>query len=522
MYIDNFTEEEHSRLIELLKNNPIIKGNYLHEDGIPAGDINKYVDTNAVEALTEILTNFHAEVEKARFEKIAEGGPDAILANVKEQMPLIMKRERANIEKAEKDTGQDLSNLKNFTPEDAADILLRELSLHVSAISRQEEAQQQFVALLIGYINKSKAIDGKVNEYLKKAIEEAILTPVQEETGHFLQNIKKLSILNDKINKVTLNNPNGMLLNADTNGQLTLFFNSQETSSSTVSFSLTLPETYKGLSRKISGFDIAILSTVCSLYEKANVKYLILSPEQILRVMNGKQPNDTKFNVSDAKIKKCIECMEKIRKTDLFIDITQEIENNNLKIEDERLEGGVYQDPLIECGILTTKTDKGTRKDFVIKNQSFWYIYNSTKKHVVSIPFELLDTSAYISDADYVTEFKYYLVKQIVFLIYSKDNKINEDNIILLDTIYKDSGVPTPEERAEKTSFTSENAAKTYIRKCKQADKEKIEGLLKSFKEKDFIKDFIAINKRNKPLNKGEIIKGYKIQINSNYPLEKK
>lgn len=524
MYIDNWTEEEHSRLIELLKNNPIIKGNYLHEDGIPAEDINKYVDTNAVEALTEILTNFHAEVEKARFEKIAEGGADAILANVKEQMPLIMKRERANIERAEKDTGQDLSKLKNFTPEDAANILLRELSLHVSAISGQEEVQQQFVALLIGYINKSKAIDGKVNEYLKKAIEEAILTPVRglQERRKALPAIKTYGLMNDK-SVAQMIEEDGGIFQLEADGQLALRWIVDQSGKKEETFNIYIALAYEGedlhISKKLTAFDKQVYEAVGTLFHYCRQdnpnSALYITPQDIWRTMNGKNASDTNARPSDKRIKRICDSMEKMQYTRFYMDITDEMQKRKYTFKDERITEGKIKTYLLKCDCISFKTEKGrVLEGYKITEEPILYTYNRIKDRLLYVPFEMLDTSDYISDTENVAEFKGYLMQQIQLMMNAKEagkegkkkGYFQRNNTILINSIYESTGIATPEERITADKYPDKKDRSNAIRKLKKQDREKIEGILTSWTVKKWIKTF-------KPVKEGQQIAGYEIII---------
>lgn len=502
MYIDNWTEEEHSRLIELLKNNPIIKGNYLHEDGIPAEDINKYVDTNAVEALTEILTNFHAEVEKARFEKIAEGGADAILANVKEQMPLIIKRERANIERAEKDTGQDLSNLKNFTPEDAANILLRELSLHVSAISGQEEAQQQFVTLLIGYINKSKAIGGKVNEYLKKAIEEAILTPIKEENALQLRqkpiNLKKYGLMKASAASQLLLPTD--IFQIEPNGQLRLIYEPEQNRKKenqiityvSLSF-IPEDENYK-INRRLTAYDKSVYQTISSLYVSNRQLYpegpLEFTYREIYKAMAGKSLND-KAGVSDKQLDKLRNSIRKMSITLFEMNAGEEVKKHGLKFMDPQFDTkGRCSTYLINCNETFIQCEKGHIANGIVINQTpILYVYNQAKGQVELVDHYLLDVSDKTSISENVTEFRDYLLLEIKLMKNYKEDKkaYPRNNIISLATLYEKTGIMPPEERI-KDYNTADKAKK--IRKLRDADTDKIEAILTSWKGKGWIKNF--------------------------------
>ncbi len=127
-----------------------------------------------------------------------------------------------------------------------------------------------------------------------------------------------------------------------------------------------------------------------------------------------------------------------------------------------------------------------------------------------------------------MTEFKFYLLRQIQYLknqaekaISDKKSKqkINPDNVILLETLYKGAGIPTPEERAiewaksgktasnEKGEAELKKAIDTQTRKNRSADKEKIESILNSWISKKWIKGYTAISGKNKTIS------GYSIKM---------
>lgn len=170
MYIENWASEEHDRLIEILKKTkPFIKGmgDFLHDDSIPAEDIEKYINRGELEKLTDALKNLKAEVEKAHFEKIAEGGADAILANAKEQMPLIIKDAYKQATQGAEDPALGADASFKFTPQDAANILLTELSLHINALTENKKALNEIIKSITNEIDRNENIDGKAPVDLK-------------------------------------------------------------------------------------------------------------------------------------------------------------------------------------------------------------------------------------------------------------------------------------------------------------------------------------------------------------------
>ena len=129
----------------------------------------------------------------------------------------------------------------------------------------------------------------------------------------------------------------------------------------------------------------------------------------------------------------------------------------------------------------------------------------------------MLDTSQYTSDSENVAEFKNYLLQQIQLMKNTaeegKDSKrFKRSNTVLIDTIYKDTGVLPPEERIGST-YTNEAVRQKEIRRLRKADRDKIEKLLEAWKAKDWIKGYSAINQKGEPLKEKQQAKGYIITI---------
>lgn len=483
------------------------------------------------------LMDYVKECEEAEFKQI-KGGAKGIIKHAQKLLPKI-------ITFLENEDPLDLADyggivvLNQGTAEEkiqikedyAIDFIKYHLRLHIDALKNNQEALQELYTLIIKGVNSSTRIDRKS----KDATEQ--LQKLDTFRRRPLVNIDKVGIMNDKMNTSTLLYNNGMELITEANGQMKMFWSFNEEGDKTkealplfMSLSMlpeyTTPE-HTTLSRKIDGYDMAVLNTVCDIYDREKQKNpqanVFITPEEIWRAMNGKQPRDSKAKPSEAKIKKICNRMDKMRHTDMFIDLSAELKAKRITLNDSRLVDGKITDYLLNCGISEFTNEKGIKsKGYNIHIDSPWHVYNKAKGNIFSVPLQYLDTSSAINDSDYVTEFKYFLLRQINFFkhqekqaLTDKQNKkrINPENIILIATIYKNAGVPTPEERAERSSFNSDKAKDTYIRKCRKADRDKIEALLAFWVSKSWIKGFTAINSQNNPIKEKQALKGYKITL---------
>lgn len=502
MYIRDYTEEEKSRLVEILVNNPIVKSEFFNDDNIPPAEIEKYVDPEAINAYHNAIKNFQEEVEKAHFEKIAEGGPDAILANAKEQMPLIMKDAYNRVEPSKEDiTKGELKKIK-LSPEDAADLLLQELSMHINAFSGQEDMQQQFIALLIGYINKSKLIVGKVSDNLKKAIEEAVLTPVKEENALQLRqkpiNLKKYGLMKASAASQLLLPTD--IFQIEPNGQLRLIYEPEQNRKKenqiityvSLSF-IPEDENYK-INRRLTAYDKSVYQTISSLYVSNRQLYpegpLEFTYREIYKAMAGKSLND-KAGVSDKQLDKLRNSIRKMSITLFEMNAGEEVKKHGLKFVDPQFDTkGRCSTYLINCNETFIQCEKGHIANGIVINQTpILYVYNQAKGQVELVDHYLLDVSDKTSISENVTEFRDYLLLEIKLMKNYKEDKkaYPRNNIISLATLYEKTGIMPPEERI-KDYNTADKAKK--IRKLRDADTDKIEAILTSWKGKGWIKNF--------------------------------
>ena len=130
----------------------------------------------------------------------------------------------------------------------------------------------------------------------------------------------------------------------------------------------------------------------------------------------------------------------------------------------------------------------------------------------------MLDTSTNTSDSENVTEFRNYLLQQIQLMKNAaesgkKGKYFKRNNIILLETIYRDTGILTPEERIEGKEYKTNASRQKEIRRFRLTDRQKIEDILDAWKDKGWIKDYTVLNQKNEPIKERQQAKGYHIDI---------
>lgn len=400
----------------------------------------------------------------------------------------------------------------------AAYCIMDELKYHIDALQKDQEALQEVISYIAEAVrNSDKTTQGNLEispEFFK--IESNLFRRAP------LADISIFGLMNDKTNASLIQEEG--IFKMRTDGQMQLLWRVEQTPQKSDPVPVFVSLTYEGtegqLTKKLTAFDCAVYNAVATRFyywKKENLQQpLYITPQEIWRTMNGKNSRDGKANPGKAQNEKICRSLDKMRYTGFTMDLREEIEKHKLYIDDERIQGGQINTYLLNCDKVTFTTEKGrTVTGYRISNEPILYTYNRAKNHIIYVPYEMLDTSKNIGDTENVTEFRNYLLLQIQLMKSAEDgsNRFKRNNIILLETIYRDTGIQTPEERAKTTAFTSDSARLTYIRKTRKADRQKIEGLLDAWTAKGWIKGYAVLNVNNEPVKEKQQAKGYRINI---------
>jgi hypothetical protein len=274
------------------------------------------------------------------------------------------------------------------------------------------------------------------------------------------------------------------------------------------------------VAKRLTAYDKQVYEAVATRFyywqQENPQKPLYITPQEIWRTMNGKKSGGSKIsNPSAAQVKRICESIDKMRHIDFYMDISEEIKAHYITLEDERLTGGYIKDYLLNCSEAGFYTEKGnTVQGYKVREEPILFTYNKAKQHILLVDYEMLDTSGYVSDSENVAEFKGYLLQQIQLMKNAAEGgkRFKRSNIILLDTIYKSTGIQPPEERIE-GDYANEATRQQIIRRNRKADRQKIEGLLDAWKAKGWIKGYTILNSKNEPLKEKQQAKGYSISV---------
>ena len=486
------------------------------------------------------LTAYNAECEAARFKAI-KGGTDGIIENAKEQTQIILSmlhndlRVFYKLEDAAIINQTMIATMQDGTLYLKADYALKhvkaELQRHISALEGNGEDLNRLLSAIIAEIEKSPFTAGSAQtagETAAPADREALVKRPP------LEDVKLHGLMNDKTSTQLLQDIG--VFSEEANGQLRFVEHTpaktikkaadqgrQLTRNETIFtfLSLVYEGTEVNMSKKLTAYDKSVYEALATRFyyqrKKEPDQPLYITPREIWRTMNGRRGNDKTAKPGKTQLDKICRSIDKMRFTNFTMDISEEIRAFKLSINDERIRKGVINSYLLNSSKVEFETDKGNSViGYKINEEPILYTYNRAKDHVIFVPYDLLDTSGTINDSENVTEFKNYLLQTIQLIkegaADQTGKRFKRSNRILISDIYIKTGIDTPEQRAQKSSFTSDAARKTYIRKTKNADCKKIEGILESWKNKGWIRSYTALNEKRQPVKARQSVIAYDIE----------
>ena len=359
---------------------------------------------------------------------------------------------------------------------------------------------------------------------------DALVKTTPEEVRRFLPDSRRYSFMNDKVihalfkadpQKVVVDNKDVTalffggedLLRIAPNGQLEMLYRiDQKTKkAATTLISLTANADALSISKRTTAFHEVVHDTVYSIVRDAltidpELKVPLFIPtEAIWRRMNGHELNDTRYKLPPAQRERIDNALAYLRNVDVFMDIRQEIDAGI--IEKSKLEpvfiGGKNTARIVNADpserIYIYNGAEVVVNGWTLKEVPLLGIYNEMKRHILTVPLDLLDTAEGGRRNDEKTiVFRNYLLAQIVLMQYG-----NRNTSILLSDLYEKTGTPTPEEAAERGEVSEAG-----IRKRRQKDNDVVEGILTAWVKKAWIKSY-------EPDKDGRgSIRGYKIDPN--------
>lgn len=477
----------------------------IKEDLEPGEDSITYINELYVIRFKEIEAK-RQEFQRARVQALGKD-PAAILKSARQQIKLVLQREEKELEDI-RAIEKDLKPYERYgiitvreegiflKAEYLTDSVLSELAYHLEAL--QDDKKNKLYNLVFEAIEKCEFA------YQSNAL---ALSPKEAIKKSKLPKVKYHGFMNDNMDRAILKE--GTIVDGAAR-----WIVPQKVDKDFKVFSyiaLSYEDESGEILKKSGRHDKAIEETfgTCFYYwhKEHPFDILLLEPADLWRIMNGKQINDTSTRPSPQQLEAFINDIDRGRFTREYINVSEEIKKMNLVIDDDRIHNGI-----IDCARLdgvrkiTLSGDKVEKIYYAISNYPPLYAYEMQKNRLVFVDHKYLDVSSTISNSANVIEFRNYLLVEIERM---KHGDKTRPHTMLLKTIYEKTQVPTPEARAEETSFKSDNAKKTYIRKTRAADCEKISGILTAVKEQGGFFDFLPLDKNRRPVKRGQRTEAY-------------
>lgn len=517
-----YTPQEAARLIEI-RNEYTPRINELMQKSFAAGisdeERARLTTERAQLALrrNEAVEAFNLQCQQDHFSALG-GDPAAILENARQQAPAIL--ESAADELFSCAIPEDAESLKymavkvegafRLRASFAADLVGDELALHIKALQDNPEASMALRDIIRAAVDQSPFTDGKAPE----------TTTAKPAEHHFkrrpLAALSSYGLLNDKTGYSLIRDDP---FTQEINGQIRLIWPVELAPQNRKSVPVYMSLMYDGeqgkLSKKLEAFDKEVYNAISSQfhywYLASSGQPLYITPQEIYRIMNGKQGKQAAAKkASAAQLKRICRSIDKMRHIDFEMDISEEINARYITINDERVVSGKVKDYFLNCTQVSFTTDRGNLvTGYRINTEPIFYTYQAAKKHVIYVDFKLLDTAEALSDGENVAEFKGYLLLQIALM----QKGIRNNRRIKLSTLYRDTGILPPEERIT-GAYANENIRQREIRRIRMADKGKIEKLLTLWAAKyGWIMGFQALNSKGQPVKERQTVDSYEILL---------
>lgn len=310
-----------------------------------------------------------------------------------------------------------------------------------------------------------------------------------------LPQINNTVVLNDAVNNAFVNKPYEVI-NDNNNEPQRLYKIDQKYSNEKepliVCFAMETKEKDLQINGQYDEFSAAFDNALAAISLR-NEQNGVFTPfdvtrAEIWRVMTGTQ--DSKRTPTPEQDQRIAKEFEKARLTNITGDISKEIEKHDLKINDERITGGIFKANRIYAKEIQLQTEKGRFIDCIhVFDEPIILTYNKAKGRVLFLPLDILNTAG---NEGNTIEIRNYLLHRIILMHHRPDYS----NRILYETMYQ-NGIQAPAERIKRDNYPNENWYKTRIRNAKQQDREKVREILDAWKEKQFILDYNEVQQND-------------------------
>lgn len=318
--------------------------------------------------------------------------------------------------------------------------------------------------------------------------EEGSIEAIEQQIIHHRANLTSHYLMNDRVtNQIIAQKPaesEPMEFGIEKSGQLTFLWQlrrgdegKKKKRESITKVQIQMDSRYLKTDRPVSGFDWAIVETVYSLqqagYNTATLNDLIYFCTGVTKP-SDKQREDFKS------------AMYKLLTSICEIDITKEIHAQEVYSPDQIAQGYI-KGTLIHFTEVGLKLANGrTEPGFFFERNLFISEYNRRYGHMLAIPSQALPEKRLEKVTPTSIAFRRYLTREIMNM---KSPKVARNNVITMGDLYENSGIGSPEERANKKKWTSDST-RVAASRYKSADLKIVEDILQGFVSTGWIRGY--------------------------------
>lgn len=140
------------------------------------------------------------------------------------------------------------------------------------------------------------------------------------------------------------------------------------------------------LSKPISEYDKAVLNSIASCWEAGFREF---TPQQLYAALYGK----TTRSPSPNAISEITESIEKLRRTRVTLDCTDEFEKRKVKIDGDEIKSAVFNDYMLSARAIKMKTLNGRQVDaYEINAAPLLYVHDKAVKQLLRFPHALVES----------------------------------------------------------------------------------------------------------------------------------
>lgn len=239
------------------------------------------------------------------------------------------------------------------------------------------------------------------------------------------------------------------------------------------------------IDHRLTAFDLAVYNAVINRYiqktEDLIDQDLILTPQEIWRTMIGVTGDFDRYNPSPDQLKAVRLSMEKLRRTFIKINVSEEIKHKIIRLDgrSHRMKDGFMDDQMISASRIDFRTERGGQilTGYRIKEEPILYQYVRSKGkaetgQIISAPYDMLKLES--RDGNNIEIGQFLLVR----IMQMKSGHLKSRRIKFSD-MYESGGITLPEQRISGGVQTASDAQQ--VRRMYQRDRERVVEILKGW-----------------------------------------